>query len=304
MTGRIVFPVTSPIHWARQKKLVMELRKHYTVDIFEPKTRHTADLETYTILCAVEFKNFIAGKHYDAALIRADRLELLPIASLLAYRKIPIVHIEGGAESGIGVIDTRIRNAISQLADIHLVTDLFAKRRVQGLGMDNVYDVGSLDVSFAVSVLRDKPARVIESDYILLLHHAIPGEDSETVLKAMPQGVRLVGVRSNADYSKPLMTESYSPEDFISLILYAKCFVGNSSALCKESSVLGTPAVLVGNRQDGRLTGHNVLRVGHDEREIRRAVEWQMEHGRYSRDNVYYRPNTERQISKILKKLL
>lgn len=302
---KIIFPCTAQVHEARQKKLIEELRKHFIVDIFKPKTKHKSDLETYTILCSVEFKNFMAGKHYDAGLVRADRLELLPLSSILAYRKIPIVHIEGGADSGANVIDTRVRNAISQLADIHLVTDIFAKRRVQGLGMDNVYDVGSLDVSFAADVLKKKPKRLIEEDYILLLHHSIPGEDSQTVLEATEQlGMKVVGVRSNADYSKPLMNEEYAPEDFISLIHHAKAFVGNSSALCKESSVTGVPAVLTGGRQDGRVVGWNVLRVAHDKKEIKRAIEWQIEHGRFKRDDIYYRPKTEQTICKILKKHL
>lgn len=302
---RIIFPCTAQVHEARQKKLIGELKRSFTVDIFKPKTKHRADLETYTILCAVEFKNFIAGKKYDGALVRADRLELLPIASLLAYRGIPIIHIEGGADSGAGVIDTRVRNAITTLADIHLVTDDNARRRVQGLGMENVFNVGSLDVSFASDVMKQRPKRLVKEDYILLLHHAIPGEDTETVISAAKKlGLRLVGVRSNADYAKPLMQDQYSPEEFISLMHYAKCFVGNSSALCKESSVLGVPGVLTGHRQDGRVVGHNVIRVPHVESEIFRAVQLQLYHGRYSRDNVYYRRGTEKEICKLLRKLL
>lgn len=299
---RIIFPATSRVHIARQKLLLDELRKEFDVDVFEPKTP-MGDLETYAILAAVEFKNYIAGKDYDLALVRADRMELLLIAGICAYRGIPIAHIEGGADSGASVIDTRVRNAISQLADVHFVTDESARRRVASMGGIEVHNVGSLDVSFAAQVIASKPENT-HGEYILFLHHAIPGEDSETVIDALSMAGKVIGVKSNSDYKQSLMSEEYSPEDFIALMYHAKCVVGNSSSICKEASILGTPAVLVGSRQDGRVTGRNVLRVPHSTREIRLAVEWQIAHGRYPRDDVYFKKGTEREMVKIIKKFL
>ena len=301
---KIVFPATSRVHLSRQKLLLEELSKDFDVTVWEPGVKNQGNLSTYALLCAVEFNNFLAGKDYGAAIIRADRFELLNLAGLCAYKGIPIIHIEGGCESGQGVIDSRVRHAISQLADIHLVTDESARKKVVYLGAepDKVFNVGSLDVSFAKQIV---PQRIIEEDYILLLHHSLPGEDSTVVYTAVKDlGYRVVGVKSNTDYQASLMTEEFSPEDFISLMYYAKCFVGNSSALCKESSILGTPGVLTGRRQDGRIVGHNVLRVPHNKKEIQQAVEYQINHGRYSTDKVYYKKNTEKLISKILKKEL
>jgi UDP-N-acetylglucosamine 2-epimerase len=298
---RVIFPVTNRVHYARQKLLLDELRKHFAVDVFQPRVATTGDLETYAILAAVEFKNHIANKDYDLALVRADRFELLLLAGICAYRGIPIAHIEGGADSGADVIDTRIRNAISQLADLHFVTDERARRAVSHItGSTNVYDVGSLDVSFAA---KNIPTAKSKDDYILFLHHAIPGEDTETVYEAVTSmGYPIRGVKSNGDYKQSLMQEEYSPEEFISLMYHAKCFVGNSSALCKESSILGTPGVLVGSRQDGRVVGRNVLRVPHDQEEIKRAIDWQIKHGRYEPDNVYFKKDTEKTMVKIIKR--
>ena len=276
------------------------------MDIFEPLIQVANDIETYAIVAAAGFKNFIAGKDYDLALIRADRFELLLLAGICAYRGIPIAHIEGGADSGADVIDTRVRNAITQLADIHLVTDEKARRRVQMLGADNVYNVGSLDVSFASIIAQEqRKSPVSEQPYILFLHHALPGEDTDLALDAIGGlGYEIVGVKANSDYKASLMSEEWSPEDFIALMQGAVCMVGNSSAMCKELSVLGTPGVLVGTRQDGRVIGRNVMRVPHDKDEIRRAVEWQIAHGRYARDDVYYKKGTEKEIVKILKRHL
>lgn len=299
---KIIFPYTNRAH-IRQKTLLQELSKNFEVTIFEPSVNQNMGMANYAIMCSVEFNNFLLGKKFDYALIRADRFELLLIAGICAYRQIPIIHIEGGAESGHNVIDSKIRHAISEMADVHLVTDEQAKKKVIYLGADpdKVFNVGSLDVSFAKSV---KPRPEIEGDYILLLHHSIPGEDTRLVYDSIRSlGCRVLGIKSNQDYTRSLMHEEYAPESFISLMYYAKCLVGNSSAACKEASILGTPVVLTGRRQDGRVAGRNALRVPHDSKEITQAVKYQIDHGRYEPDTVYYQENTEQQISEIIKNL-
>ena len=98
------------------------------------------------------------------------------------------------------------------------------------------------------------------------------------------------------------MAEEFTPEDFISMMYYAKAFIGNSSAACKEASILGTPVVLTGRRQDGRVYGHNVITADHNIRDIREVTEYQMTHKRYPPDKIYYKKNTEEKICSILKK--
>ncbi|MFH0798575.1 MAG: UDP-N-acetylglucosamine 2-epimerase [Pseudomonadota bacterium] len=49
-------------------------------------------------------------------------------------------------------------------------------------------------------------------------------------------------------------------------------FVGNSSALIKETPYFGCPAVNIGSRQQGRLRGDNVVDVRYDENDIYAAV--------------------------------
>ena len=297
---KIIFPATNRVHLSRQKPLLEELSLDNEVSVWSPTISPDMGMANYALMCAVEFNNFLSKKDFDLALIRADRFELLSLAALCSYRGISIAHIEGGAESGERIIDTKVRDAITQLADIHLVTDEKAKKNVLSLGVDNVHNVGSLDVSFAKSV---KPKRLIEEDYILLLHHAVPGEDTELVYDSIKDlGYKIVGVKANQDYNKSLMHEEYTPEDFINIMRYTKCFVSNSSAACKESSILGTPVVLTGHRQDGRVVGHNAIRVPHDAKEIEYATKYQIEHGKYKPDKVYYKPNTIKLISSIIKK--
>ncbi len=54
--------------------------------------------------------------------------------------------------------------------------------------------------------------------------------------------------------------KSFSPDDYIVLLANAKCCIGNSSSFIREASFLGTPTLLIGDRQVWRETGHNVVR--------------------------------------------
>ena len=80
----------------------------------------------------------------------------------------------------------------------------------------------------------------------------------------------------------------------------AACIVGNSSAGIKESSFLGTPAVNIGTRQQGRLKDKNVIDVSHDSEEIKEAILKQIKNGNYNQSDLYFKPDTSKQIANTL----
>ena len=77
------------------------------------------------------------------------------------------------------------------------------------------------------------------------------------------------------------------PEVFVKLMAHTACMVGNSSAALREGSYLGTPAVTVGSRQQGRDRGPNLVEVGHDRGEIADAVRDQLAHGPYESSQLF-----------------
>ena len=77
------------------------------------------------------------------------------------------------------------------------------------------------------------------------------------------------------------------PEDFVRLMAHCACMVGNSSAGLREGSFLGTPAVTVGTRQQGREHGPNLVTVEHDENVIADAIRDQIAHGQYERSTLF-----------------
>lgn len=190
MSGKvkICFPITSRIHYARQKPLLGLLKKSPKVDLqlivagsvllekYSEKFLPAMEKDGFKIhdalynvieggnhvtmartagLTALEFANSLHKLNPDIVLIRADRFEMLPIAMVSAYMNKTIAHIEGGDVSG--TIDESVRHAISKLAHIHFVTNEDSRKRLIRMGESPkfVFNVGSPDVEFAAMVHKN-----------------------------------------------------------------------------------------------------------------------------------------------------
>jgi len=298
---KICFPVTFRGHEARQKLLLDELRNDFDVQIWKPTTSPGA-MSVFAIFCAIEFNNYLSQNQFDAVLIRGDRYELMGLAMVAAYKGLKIIHIEGGDLSS--VIDNKVRHAITHLSDLHFCTNEESHRRLISMGLptNRVWNFGSLDAEFAISV---KPNRIIAEPYILVAYHGIPGEEENEVTKAVEnfKDYKIVNIQGNKDYGKEFKGEEYAPEDYINLIRFASVCVGNSSSFLKEASVLGTLVVNVGARQDKRLKPANVLDVNCYENEITRAIYYQL--GKVGAiDHTYFKSDTSIKIAEKLKEIL
>ena len=78
--------------------------------------------------------------------------------------------------------------------------------------------------------------------------------------------------------------------------------VGNSSSAIREGAFIGTPAVNIGPRQEGRDRGSNVVDAGYDRAQIATAIRGQVEHGRYESEPIYGDGTAGTQIAEILAK--
>ncbi len=181
----ICFPITSRVHYARQKYLLQKLNKNPKLVLqvivggsvlldkygerFLPAIKEAGLTISDTLfnvvdggshiamaktagLTALEFANSLHKLNPDIVVIRGDRFEQLAIAMVAAYLNKTIAHIEGGDLSG--TIDESVRHAITKLAHIHFVTNEDAKKRVIAMGENprSVFNVGSPDVEFAAKV--------------------------------------------------------------------------------------------------------------------------------------------------------
>jgi UDP-hydrolysing UDP-N-acetyl-D-glucosamine 2-epimerase len=86
----------------------------------------------------------LARQQPDAVLLVADRFETAAAALAATLERIPIVHLHGGEETA-GAFDDQLRNAITKLSHLHLVSHPEHAARVVAMGEDpaTVHVVGA-----------------------------------------------------------------------------------------------------------------------------------------------------------------
>jgi UDP-hydrolysing UDP-N-acetyl-D-glucosamine 2-epimerase len=223
----------------------------------------------------------------DVVVTIADRHETLATAIAASYQHIPLCHIQGGEVTGS--IDDKVRNAVTQLADVHCVATEGARTNLYGMlpehVPDNVHVTGCPSIDLAAEALRHGPSTLAD---VIVLQHPVtdqveqageqmratieavgkdalyfwPGEDAGGSL--MSKELRLAGINP---------VRNMAPLDFLRALLGCKVLVGNSSVGIRECSFLGVPNVSVGWRQNGRESGPNTMRVCHAAWDIRDGIE-------------------------------
>jgi UDP-hydrolysing UDP-N-acetyl-D-glucosamine 2-epimerase len=233
----------------------------------------------------------------DVVITVADRYETMATAIAASYQGIPLVHIQGGEVSGN--IDDKVRNAITQLADLHLVATHKAGARVKAMGpKGQVHVTGcpSIDLALRAEDWPDTgsphlgimpgigPDVNVYQPFLLVLHHPVTdswqdaGQQTAELLAAV-EGTQMpclwfwpnvdagaAGVEKELRVAhergaRIRFIRQVPPADFIRLMRRCSLMLGNSSAAIREGSALGTPALLIGNRQRGREMAHNVIPI-------------------------------------------
>ncbi len=284
----------------------------------------------------VEFATAFDNLQPDIVVLRADRYEVLAAAIAAAYLNITVAHIEGGDISG--TIDESVRHAITKISHIHFPTNEAALNRIIKMGENPAYvhNFGCPGVEFAVENMNNISSDIInamgvgdivdiEKPFLVVMQHPVTTEiqnnrkNTRETLKAIQYvDIPTIWFWPNVDagtdeVSKAIRVfrEIENPknirflkyiraEDFNALIDKSVCLIGNSSAGIKEASYLGTPVVNVGTRQNGRMRGHNVLDVNYDQDEIKKAIDIQIKHGKFSSSDMYYKPGTSKNIVDML----
>lgn len=290
---KILFPATNRNHLARQQILLNKLKEHFEVHIATYGEKEMSMTEV-AVDITNKFKKGLDTIKPDLVLIRGDRFELLPCAMLSTYDGYKVAQIEAGDLSGI--IDNKVRYAISHLSDIHFATNQESEERLKKMGFNQVYNYGSLDIEYTLKVSEEASNSVLESSvrpFIMVLWHNVPDEDEKPLQEALEvfkEKYDIIGLKGNRDYGiASSYKEEYKPKEFINLLAHASCLIGNSSAGIKEASILGTPVVDIGSRQMNRLKPKNVFWAGWDKYAIQLAIYKQL-HNRYEPDYTYYNP--------------
>ncbi len=278
-----------------------------------------------TGLGIVELSTAFQDLEPDYVVTVADRFETMATAVAATYLNIKLVHLQGGELSGN--IDDRVRHAVTKLADLHFVSTEESRQRVIAMGEnpDFVFNYGcpSIDVlrHDDLSISNAGMKRYLgvgnpidwSKPYILVVQHPVTtsyGHGMEQItetLHAVNQFADLQKVvlwpnvdAGSDDVSKGIRHfrefhrdapiyyyKNFAPEDYARVLKNAACCVGNSSSFIREGAFLGTPAVLIGDRQEGREHGPNVVHANYDRADIAAKLARQLGNGRYASAPIF-----------------
>jgi len=276
---------------------------------------HAAMVKTASLM-AIECSTLFNIIKPDIVLIHGDRYEQLGVAMAASYLNIPIAHTEGGEVSGC--IDDKARNAITALADIHLPVTNKAFMKLHFMNGGNIYWVGSPAIDLCKEAVESDLNHYNDEPYILVLYH--PNTTNKEQIKPMIRAldrmpVKKIWINSNIDAgSKEIakllhktdweFKKNLSPKEYYVLLNNCEVAVGNSSSFIKEGAFLGTPVVIVGNRQENREHQENVMFVtDNNDILIETAITHQIRHERYESSHAYGDGTASKKIAMILQEV-
>jgi UDP-hydrolysing UDP-N-acetyl-D-glucosamine 2-epimerase len=275
----------------------------------------------------VELATAFAELAPDMVVTIADRFETIATAIAASYQNIPLVHLQGGEVSGsidekvrhavtkladlhfvssqhaaervIRMGERPERVFVAGCPSIDVVVEALAEppittaelfRRYGGVG-----DVLDLDEAYLVVIQHpvttqyEASRRHVDETLHAVAESAIPTlwfwPNVDAGSDGTSKGIR--AFRETHTLPHVHFFKNLPPEDFLRLVDRSACIVGNSSVAIRECAFMGVPAVNVGNRQQGRDRGRNVIDVEYDRKQIRAAIEQCMAAGRFPSDPLY-----------------
>ena len=290
----------------------------------------------------ISISKILAELHPDFLVVYGDRFESFAAVIAGTQMGIPTVHIEGGDYTEGGALDDSVRHAMTKLAHLHFTTNAQATDRVLRMGEEpwRVFNVGLpvLDLVVAgdfatpqevYSRFQLDPARPI----LIFTQHSVATEYEQAVEQIRPSPFALKDVMKERNCQIILTypsddaggrrilseLEEFTKHNPDSVRLYsslgrylyhgvlniASACIGNSSSGIKETPAFHVPCVNIGERQRGRLRGKNVLDVGYDPGEIKKAINRCMDDLDFreqvkNAENPYGAGNAGRQVAQVL----
>lgn len=240
----------------------------------------------------------------DAVLVVADRDEAFAGAVAAMHLNIPVIHVSGGDTTG-PTVDEYLRNSITLFSSVHLVQTAQSKANVLALGADrrwvNVVGSAGLDglhprflpkrkdlaaryqldpkgrwflVVMHPSALEDVPVSK-QIDSVLGALRKLPSQDEKIILYPNSDTGREEFIRAIERLNGKThyhLHRHIERMDYLGFMLQSTALVGNTSSGLVEAGYLRVPFVNVGERQDGREHGANVIFTDYDAAAIARAI--------------------------------
>ena len=238
---------------------------------------------------------FLNKKKVDAILLLGDRYEIYASSICAYFLDIPIVHISGG-DTSLGSKDEIFRNSISLMSDLHFVKIDDHKEKLIKLGVNkkNIFVTGSLSnenyrKKFSQKFFINKP-------FVLVTFHSVTNNKNldlsnvKYLLKSLKKlsNYNLLFTSSNHDaggkkinsmikkftksHKNSLFVHNLGRELYYQAMKECEFMIGNSSSGIIESMIYKKPAINILPRQLGRYSNMNVISCQNTEKDISKSI--------------------------------
>lgn len=252
-----------------------------------------------------EFSKTLAALQPDVVVVLGDRLEAFAMATAAVVLQIPVAHIHGG-ELTLGAMDDSLRHAITKLSYLHFATTDDHADRIVRMGEEpsRVYNFGApvldtlagmhfmtreeIEAKFGVvfgartalmtfhpAAFDEAPALEVFEELLAAIeamhecHFIFTGTNNDIGSDRVRERMAAF-VAANSD--RVTFVESFGQQGYLSAMHHVDLVVGNSSSTVLEAPLLGTPSVLVGNRQEGRPLAASVIKAHADRSELLQSM--------------------------------
>lgn len=290
----------------------------------------------------VEYATAFEELNPDVMLTSGDRHETMASTLAASYLNIPVVHLEGGEITGsiddkVRHATTKMADYhfVSTERGKEIVSQL-------GESADRIYRTGCPSIELAEQIIQEGRRKYdpqteyggvgdtvdVSQDYIVIQYHPLPTEyesnydKTQELIAAYEQlDVQAFWFWPNMDAGTDQISKaireyreqqdpdgvrffiSLDPHDYLTLVKNSSCLLGNSSVGIRECSYFGIPSVNIGERQQSRERGPNVLDVDCDADQIADGVRSQLQHGTYPQSTIYGTGDAAQKITDIIAEL-
>jgi GDP/UDP-N,N'-diacetylbacillosamine 2-epimerase (hydrolysing) len=288
-------------------------------------------------LTTIKFADFWKShaKDFDLVFCLGDRYEMFAAVVASIPFNIPLAHFHGG-ETTLGAIDNIFRHSISLASTYHFVaTEAYAEKVKQIKGSsENVYEVGalslenidslnllsieeflskwSIDLSKPTILTTFHPETVNSSmnqSFAMNLIHTIQANIGYQFIITMPNTdtaggeIRRLLNEHLSELKHVFLIENLGPQSYLSAMKQCAFLLGNTSSGIIEAASFHKYVINLGDRQEGRAQGDNVINVPILEQEIQKAIDKLAQNNVFKGENIYFKANTATEVVKALKQI-
>jgi GDP/UDP-N,N'-diacetylbacillosamine 2-epimerase (hydrolysing) len=314
-----VYSRKKDLKWREEEKVYLNSKNIQTIDVTS-MVKDTQPVASIQIAKSIEaFENYLSHEQKSNSLlvVLGDRAETLGACISAASRLIPIAHLCGG-ESTIGAVDDWIRHSITKIASVHFPTSEIYRSRIIRMGeapdlvfnfghpiadmqkdiilldrndldcmFPNIIDKSLVSVTVHPETANKNKLLAFEAikNYIINkpeLHFIVSGSNSDEGGSEINRLWECLSSKlRNMNFFDTLGSQLYL--SFLSCSEYA---IGNSSSLLIDTHITKTPAIVVGDRQDGRNFASGTVKSGYNDLEEKVVQLYRDKHA-YAFDSDY-----------------